>query len=904
MAQIDSTIYPTRRTFTWTDSAGVEQHISISDSIKTLRENGILPYNQVWDNSNAYVGFDTSVKQYARIFGGTTSAWYDVTDEGSEGYNIVTNAAYPVINIRPVLIAMRRRTADNTGSTITNRVTVTERYTGIDDPDAAVEQMIFATGGDENWFPVTSWNPNSILFHATAQVYKRKRSDYARLGELPVTGLDWLDNLDWIINGYTDTDFISQFVISPYLDTGTNGVISRTAMRSVQSFNTYTGANDFYNFTMSFVAEFYNPVTGAVYYKRLPAGGTGNNPDAPTDEYAPFVYANPSSNPNDIRWNTWGAPAASFGGLWLNENINQPLADGSVTARKIPLSIMADGIPTDDLTTWDASVRTNPIISVGLSDNMQIKIREIPNATNEIITAPYQNAPCSIGNGMAIWTCSNPYSTEQLFLIREVYSVAEIEQALSALGIWWTGNPDSINSAIGANCTDPDVHLGVIRSDGTTTGDYISGTQAAESPQAQWTDAMQDNVYIPVSPIVDYNPETMGDSMNRPGTISVGGTNKFITQYVLNSFQVAALGEALWSGLADATFWKNVIWATLAETMSFDISSLLNYFVDLKVYPFDLSALPTYSAKSDSKLYIGRGVIPLDVSASTYAIGTINQYCEYLDGGSVTVPKHFGDFRDYTNTIVTVFIPFIGDIQLNAADVMGNTLHLQYAVDFSCGGCTAYLDCETRDGITYTLAIKEGSIGASVPMSASNVGRITAQVINNAKDYFALVSNNSIRGGQALIGANTNNAANEMMLAKKDTVNMQQANALADMGAANDIAAVGAIAGAAIQNVNEVANYVTSIISQPPIEASLKSRGQGFASFGQPTRAYLQIRRCITDNPDGYSQAFGHPVMENVPLGNMTGFVKCANVRVEGIPATESERTEIVRLLQDGVYIE
>lgn len=898
MAQIDSTIYPTRRTFTWTDSAGVEQHISISDSIKTLRDNGVLPYNQVWDNSNAYVGFDTSVKQYARIFGGTTSAWYDVTDEGSEGYNVITNAAFPIINIRPVLIPLLLRNSDNTGNAGTiKRVTVTERYTAIDDETEADSLSAFANGGDETWFPVTSWNPNSILFHATAVVYNRKRATYSSgPNTLDALGIDWLKNLEWIKDGYTDDYFISQFCISPYVDTGNgSGTISRETIRNVLQYSSH-GADQMYRFTLTFVAEFYNPVTGAVYYKRLPFGGTQGNPDNPNPEYAYFIYANPSSNPSDIRWNTWGAPTGS---LWLNQYLTMPISTNGVSA-----SIMADGVPTSDLTTWQASARTNPIVSVGLTDNMQIKIHEIPNATDETPSAPYTYAPAQIENGIAIWNTNNPYSENQYFNIREVYSVAEIEQALSALGIWWTGNPNSINSAIGANCTDPDVHLGVIRFDGTTTGDYISGMQAAASPQAQWTDAMQDNNFVPVDPIVDYNPETMGDSMDRPSAISVGGTNKFITQYVLNSFQVAALGEALWSGLADATFWRNVIWATVAETMSFDISSLLNYFVDLKVYPFDLSALPTYSAKSDSKLYIGRGVIPLDVSASTYAIGTVNQYCEYLDGGSVAVPKHFGDFRDYTNTIVTVFIPFIGDIQLNAADVMGNTLHLQYAVDFSCGGCTAYLDCETRDGITYTLAIKEGSIGASVPMSASNVGRITAQVINNAKDYFAMVSNNSIRGGQALIGANTNNAANEMMLAKKDTVNMQQANALADMGAANDVAAVGAIAGAALQNVNEVANYMTGIISQPPIEASLKGGGQGFASFGQPTRAYLQIRRCITDNPDGYGQAFGHPVMDNVPLGNMAGFVKCANVRVEGIPATESERAEIVRLLQDGVYIE
>lgn len=854
--QIDSNVYPTRRTFTWTDSDGVQQHISISDSIKTLRDNGVLPYNQVWDNSNAYVGFDTSVKQYARIFGGTTSAWYDVTETDKEGYNIVTDQSYSIINIRPVLIAMRRRNADNTGSTITNRVTVTERYTGIDDPDAAAEQMIFATGGDENWFPVTSWNPNSILFHATAQVYKRKRSDYARLGELPVTGLDWLDNLDWIINGYTDTDFISQFVISPYLDTGSNGVISRTAMRSVQSFNTYTGANDFYNFTMSFVAEFYNPVTGAVYYKRLPAGGTGNNPDAPTDEYAPFVYANPNSNPNDIRWNTWGAPVASFGGLWLNENISQPLADGSVTARKIPLSIMADGIPTDDLTTWDASARTNPIISVGLSDNMQIKIREIPNATNEIITAPYQNAPCSIGNGMAIWTCSNPYSTDQLFLIREIYSVAEIEQALSALGIWWTGNPDSINSAIGANCTDPDVHLGVIRSDGTTTGDYISGSAAAASPQAQWTDAMQDNRYNPVDPIPEEQAaENTGVSVFRPDSISVGGTGGFITQYALTAANVAGLGAGLWASLSDPQDLINVIIATALETASFDVSAILDYFLSLKVYPFPLINLPSYQQMQNSLVFFGRGLGYIDVGSGN--VGKINQYAGYIDAGKATVPKFYRNFLDYDNTDIIIHLPYVGDFKLQPGDVIGSTLHCQYAVDLAAGSCTAYVDCMTADGIQWPILIASGQIGADIPMSATNAGQIAARVATYGEQ----------QTGYAL-------------------------------GVAG-MAAAGNAGGAAISGAQAAGRI--PIIGQPTT-ATAKGRATGFASFGDTQTAYIQIRRAITKQPETYAHTDGYSTATGKQIADLSGWTVLDNPDIIGVPATAAEKNEIRQLLQSGFY--
>lgn len=354
--------------------------------------------------------------------------------------------------------------------------------------------------------------------------------------------------------------------------------------------------------------------------------------------------------------------------------------------------------------------------------------------------------------------------------------------------------------------------------------------------------------------------EETGDSIIRPSSIVVGSTAGFLTQYVLNAANVAELGAALWSGIGDSNFWQNVLWTTLTASASFDVSSLLQYFISLRVYPFPLINISTYAGTGDNKIRIGRGAVPLTLGSSPN-VGTISQYADILDAGTVQVPAYYGDFRDYAQTDVILHAPYIGTVNLAAADVIGATLHLVYAIDFAAGSCTAYLDI-SRGGFTYPVCLGSGVIGADVPLTADSASRRAAAL-------FGL--------GDAALS------------------NIRQ-NASAERGAEGEldleVNPYGMLAGAA-----------RGILGANPIAPTMSGSGKGFDSFAGAQTAYIQIRRAITKNPGNQDKTYGRQTARSARLGDLSGYTVCQNVDVSGLDCDLEIKNQIKRLLETGVYI-
>ena len=365
---------------------------------------------------------------------------------------------------------------------------------------------------------------------------------------------------------------------------------------------------------------------------------------------------------------------------------------------------------------------------------------------------------------------------------------------------------------------------------------------------------------IPVPTPEPSDDEETGDSIIRPGSIVVGSTAGFLTQYVLTAANVAELGAALWSGIGDSNFWQNVLWTTLSASASFDVSSLLQYFISLRVYPFPLVNVSTYAGTGDNKIHIGRGAVPLTLGTSPN-VGTISQYADILDAGTVQVPAYYGDFRDYAQTDIILHAPYIGTVTLAPADVIGATLHLVYAIDFAAGSCTAYLDI-SRGGFTYPVCLGSGVIGADVPLTADSASRRAA----------------------ALFG-----------LGDAALTNIGQ-NASAERGAEGEldleVNPYGMLAGAA-----------RGILGANPIAPTMSGIGKGFDSFAGAQTAYIQIRRAITKNPGNQAQAYGRQTATTARLGDLSGFTVCHNVDVSGLECDLETKSQIKRLLEAGVYI-
>ena len=352
-------------------------------------------------------------------------------------------------------------------------------------------------------------------------------------------------------------------------------------------------------------------------------------------------------------------------------------------------------------------------------------------------------------------------------------------------------------------------------------------------------------------PEPDPGSEDTGDSITRPSAISVGGTNGFVTQYVLTAAQIAALGRGLWAGVADRAFWDNWLWTALLEAGTFNVADILQFFISLRVYPFSLINVSSYQGTGSNALWLGRGTKAINLGTQDN-LATISQYADILDAGSLTVPAYYADFRDYDHVSITLHAPYIGTISLAPGDVVGAALHLFYAIDFASGSCTAYLDI-SRGGIQYPICIGSGVIGADVPLSADSAARRVAAAIDLGFDTVAGIS--AVFSGDPLSAA-----------------------------------------GAA-----------TNMAKQQPTVPTLSATGKGFDSFAGAQTAYIQIRRgkyAEGKTPGAaFKSTYGEQLDQPAAIGSFTGFTKFVNVDTAGLQCDAAERSAILTQLQSGVYI-
>ncbi len=370
-------------------------------------------------------------------------------------------------------------------------------------------------------------------------------------------------------------------------------------------------------------------------------------------------------------------------------------------------------------------------------------------------------------------------------------------------------------------------------------------------------------------------------SVVRPTTLGVGGTNGFITQYSLTAAQMSEIGELLWLSFINPDYYKNFLF-TLTTTGTINLSNLIDYFVSLRVYPFPLINVPSHAAAGQD-MWIGAGLVPLHFTTNLHVI---NNYADYIDVGRCAIPRYYNDFRDMAHTQIMLYLPYCGTVQLNPADVIGSTLHAQYAVDFATGSVTAYVDCTTWDGAQYVIAVLAGSIGADIPLTASNAAQIAARIagdtLNFAGTVGGAVASDIGRSAEAIGAAAMGNVA----------------------GAAIGVA--GALAGR-VGGALDVAQKGLQIATADGVKMPMLSGGRGFGSFGAPQTAYIQIRRGIyaegVQTKNGFKSTFGNEYEQPVQVSSCKGFTVFSNVDTSGLQCDAMERDAVKKMMQAGIYI-
>lgn len=248
--------------------------------------------------------------------------------------------------------------------------------------------------------------------------------------------------------------------------------------------------------------------------------------------------------------------------------------------------------------------------------------------------------------------------------------------------------------------------------------------------------------------------------------------------------------------------------------------------------------------------------------------------------------KYFGDFLDFTNTRIQLFLPFLGDVELSTSDVMYRKINLKASFD-NMAGMVVYMLTDAENGNMIGSWTAKCTI--DIPLTSGDfTGKIDSMI-------------------QAAVGAGA------MALTAG-------ASSLAFAGTVTETTAVMSAAGAITQSsitkegeffkdnkntpsnaLNQSSKVIGNALGTRPGGSTSSSYG-GIAGVLSHLKPFLRITRNKAPRPANYKNIQGYPSNMTVTLSECEGYTEVNAVHLEKMGnATEAEIAEIVSLLQDGV---
>lgn len=343
-------------------------------------------------------------------------------------------------------------------------------------------------------------------------------------------------------------------------------------------------------------------------------------------------------------------------------------------------------------------------------------------------------------------------------------------------------------------------------------------TNSQNQPQGQTKELPKD---YPINPTTTPNPPDTGGG-DTPTVVPVtGSASSLYAIYNPTLTQINDFGAWLWS-------------SDFIDQLKKLFNDPMQAIIGLhKVY-----ATPVTGGSQNIKVgYLDSGVSSKIVT---------NQYTT-IDCGTISCAEYFGNVFDYEPyTSIQLYLPFIGIVSLDVADVMRASIRIIYHVDVLTGACLAEVKV-TRDSAGGTLYQYAGNAAVTLPISSGSYMGIVASLA-------------SIAGGVA--------------------------GTIASGGAAAPM-----LIGAAGSALN----------ARTRVEHSGGFSGNAGAMGGKIP--YLIISRPQTELAENYGVYIGNPSNHTVTLGSCSGYIQVKECHLENIPATQNELNQIESLLKGGVLL-
>lgn len=376
----------------------------------------------------------------------------------------------------------------------------------------------------------------------------------------------------------------------------------------------------------------------------------------------------------------------------------------------------------------------------------------------------------------------------------------------------------------------------------------------------------------------DFEEESDEIGLDTLPSISMADTG-FTRIYNPSLSQLNSLASYMWT---DPSFLQ-----TLANHLKQMFENPMDAFIALNLVP---CSVPNGGTTEFKIAYIGTGV------QLTYAA---NQFVD-VDCGTYAITKRYDSALDYSPyTKISLFLPYIGTVQLDTDDVVGKTIGVKYRIDIVSGGCVAMVF--VNNSIHYQYS---GTCAITIPFSSADFTGYISAMVQAAKAATSIAAAGAGAGGlaTAIAGMPEQRTSESTTTTTYRAINPETGR-MRNVGqeiSEKEVKGTKASFGSIV--ANNFNNTVGEVMGSKLI-VERSGTFSGTTGYLGKRRPYLIIERPNMCNPSQYGKYNGRPSMTYKNLGSLTGFTQVQQVQLTGFSATNPELDEIGNLLKTGVIL-
>lgn len=318
------------------------------------------------------------------------------------------------------------------------------------------------------------------------------------------------------------------------------------------------------------------------------------------------------------------------------------------------------------------------------------------------------------------------------------------------------------------------------------------------------------------------------------------------------------------------------------------------------VFPFDLTP---YSTGEGVQIPINIGSKTVNGAYSPTLTKATQLIAQYSSGLFTGANGNFLDFEPYTE--YRLFLPFVGEIPLSYKDIQDTVIVVKYFCDFDTGLATVYVIAEsynTDPAVGNTIYSSQIQLGAQLSMSidSTNADKLRAAV----KAATGIALSIATKG---MVTPSATTRTTEKSSEQYNRGNEKGARVKLMSRSVESTQTTTAIEGgnnAGAKIVSDTINSIQNVMMQQGSAMTVGGVNGSLSSFTTYEKPYIKIIHPRIAEIENYGHYNGYACMDEVLLGEHTGYCEVHNIHLDGFTnATAEELTQIERLLKIGVIL-